>query len=329
VGEGRQTARSGSPYPDPEDVLRAILRMDSKGASLKSRHVRVVDPPLAGAAIRHFGCWGKALTAAGLDAEAVAHRRTWNEDRILQAIRRLDRQGIPLHDASARKADSGLMGAAYKGFGSWNNALRAAGYNPDEIRVRRHTWTREEILDLIRHRAAAGLPVASYTVRPLSAEVASRRLFGSWKAALRAAGIPNPSTEFPIWTKLTIVEGILTRQQAGKPLHCAAVIRETPTLYDAARRLFGSWGEALREAGIDPETVRARRRPYGRAEIVAHIRGHAKVSCRSCDYPGSLVKAARRLFGSWTAALSSATGRPAVGHHQSGVASARGENPTG
>jgi len=57
--------------------------MELEGASLKSRHVRVVDPSLMAAATRHFGCWGKAMTAAGIDFEAVTNRRAWTVGRVI------------------------------------------------------------------------------------------------------------------------------------------------------------------------------------------------------------------------------------------------------
>lgn len=306
MGSARREGRRPKPYPEAPDVIRAILKMELEGASLRSRHIRVDDPDLAAAAIRHFGCWGKALTAAGIDHEAVANRRTWTVERVVKTIHRLDRQGVALNYASVHKADGGLPQAARKLLGSWNDALRAAGYDPEQIRASRRPWTREEIIDLIRRRAAAGLPVASYNVAPLSAEIASRRLFGSWKAALRAAGVPNPSGEFPVWTKVTVIEGILLRQQAGEALHCFAAAHQVSRLYDAARRLFGSWCEALDEAGIDPDTVRRRRRPYSKADIIAHLQSQAGRSRRCGDHPKSIVKAARRLFGTWSAALSAA-----------------------
>lgn len=293
-------------YKKPEDVIQAILRMEIDGVSLKSRRVRVDDPELASAAIRHFGCWGKALTAAGIDHESVANRRTWTVERVVKTIHRLDRQGVTLNYASVHKIDGGLPQAARKLLGSWNDALHAAGYDPDQIRANRRPWTREEIIDLIQSRAAAGLPVASYKVTPLSAEIASRRIFGSWKAALRAAGVPNPSVEFPVWTKVTVIEGILLRQQAGEALHCFAAAHQVPRLYDAARRLFGSWREALEEAGIDPDTVRRRRRPYTKADIITHLKCHAGTGRRAGDHPESIVRAARRLFGSWREALRAA-----------------------
>jgi hypothetical protein len=306
VDSARRKDRRPKPYPEAQDAVRAILKMELEGVSLKSRHVRVDNPDLTAAAIRHFGCWGKALTAAGIDHEAVANRRMWTFERVIKAIHRLDRQGVALNYASVHKVDGGLPQAARKLLGSWNDALRAAGYDPEQIRASRRPWTHEEIIDLIRRRVAAGLPVASYNVAPLSAEIASRRIFGSWKAALRAAGVPNPSTEFPVWTKVSVIEGILIRQQVGEALHCFAAAHQVPRLYDAARRLFGSWREALDEAGIDPDMVRRRRRPYSKADIVAHLKRHAKTDRRAGDHPESIVKAARRLFGSWRAALSAA-----------------------
>lgn len=267
-------------YPKAQDVIRAILKMELEGVSLKSRRIRVDNPDLLAAANRHFGCWGKAITASGIDHEAVAHRRTWTIERVIKTIHGLDKRGISLNYASIRKVDDGLLQAARKILGSWNNALQTAGYDPDEIRINRRPWTRDEIIDLIRRRAAAGLPVASYNVAPLSAEIASRRLFGSWKAALKSAGVPNPSAEFPIWTKVTVIEGILLRQQAGEALHCFAAAHQVPRLYDAARRLFRSWREALREAGIDPETVRRRHRPYTKKDIITHLKQHAKGKSR-------------------------------------------------
>ena len=307
--KGHGNGQTQPDYQEPEGVIRAILQMEKSGASLKSRRVRESDKQLFDAANRHFGCWGKALRAVGIDSEAVANRRSWTVDRVLTAIRDLNRRGVPLNYASVHKADGGLPQAARKLLGSWNDALRAAGFDPEAARTRRRPWTREEVIDLIRARAAAGLPIASYTVVPASAEAASRQLFGSWKATLRVAGVPNPSVEYPVWTKVSVVEAILVRQQAGEPLYCLAAAQRTPRLYDAARRCFGSWHQALCAAGIDPESVRRKRRPWTSEEIIACLklqaRGGEDIS-RPSHHPESFVKAARRLFGNWDKALDAA-----------------------
>ncbi len=233
-------------------------------------------------------------------------RRTWTTERLLKAIRDLDHRGIALNYASVLKVDHGLPQAARKLLGSWNDALRAAGYDPDKIRLIRRPWTRAQIIELIQRRATAGLPIASYNVVPMSAEVASRRLFGSWKAALRAAGIPRPTKKWPIWTKVSVVEAILFRQQAGEPLYCYAVARQASRLYDAARWHFGKWDEALRAAGFDPATVRRRCPTWTPDAVIDELRrraGTGMLTAKPALDPVSLARASRRFFGSWRAAL--------------------------
>jgi hypothetical protein len=308
ANQPNETVAHFAPH-DAEDVIRCILRVELDGESLKSRDIRAREPVLFKVALRHFRTWSEALRAAGIDPEAVANRRKWTVDRILRTIHDLHRRGVALNYASAIAADYGAVQMAAKLLGSWDQALRTAGFDPGRIRRARRPWTREEIIDLIRVRAAAGLPITSYRVCPKSVEVASRRVFGSWKAALSAAGVANPSAEYPVWTKITVVEGILRRQQAGEPLNCYDAAHQASRLYDAARRHFGSWRHALREAGIDPEIVRCRRRPYTKYDIVAHLQKRSKHGddCRhQRNHPESIVKAARRLFGSWSAAIAAA-----------------------
>lgn len=298
--------------PEPRgsaDVIRGILRLELGGQSLKSRDVRVHSPVLFKVAHRHFRCWGDALRAAGIDAEAVAKRRKWTIDRILRTVRDLHRRGIPLNYASAVKADYGVVQMAAKLLGSWDNALRAAGFDPATIRLARQPWTRQEILDLIRHRAAAGLPIASYEVEPHSVEFASRRIFGSWRAALHEAGFGSAQRRWPVWTKVSIVEGILLRRQAGASLSCAAAAHEAPHLYDAARRQFDKWEHALEAAGIDPATVRRRCRPWTPDSVVAELRRRKRngtLTASPTMDPVSLKRACRKFFGGWLKAIEAA-----------------------
>ena len=308
VVNGKKTA-SCPEARDSADVIRCILRMELEGQSLKSRDVRIYSPVVFKVAHRHFRCWGEALRAAGIDAEAVANRRKWTVERILRTIHDLHRRGVALNYASAIQVDYGVVQMAAKLLGSWDAALRAAGYDPARIRLARVPWTREEILDLIRRRAAAGLPVTSYSVEPLSAEVASRRIFGSWRAALREAGFGSALRRWPVWTKVSVVEGILLRQQAGAPLYCAAAAHEAPHLYDAARRQFGKWEHALEAAGIDPATVRRRCRPWTPDSVLAELRrrrASGTLTVTPTMEPVSLKRACRKFFGGWLRAIEAA-----------------------
>ncbi len=296
-------------YRYGDDVVSHILQLEAQGQPLRGGHVDVCHAGLYGAAQRHFGSWRKALAAAGIDADTIYGRKRWTPDGVIEAIRQLDRQGVPLHYASAYRKGGGVNAAATKHFGSWDEALAAAGYDPQRVRRSRQRWTREGILDLIRSRVARGLPIKSYSVRPHSAKGAAKRIFGSWRAALEAAGVPNPYAGRRSWTKASVVEAILARQRSGQPLSYEEVARQAVPLISAGRAYFRGWNEALAAAGIDPETVRRQRRPYTPEEILDGLRQRDAAGQplnRPGRHPDGLVRAAKRLFGSWADALRAA-----------------------
>ncbi len=298
-----------SRYPRKEDVIRRILELELAGESLHSREVQKRQGGLDLAARRHFGSWRKALCAAGLDDGKVCRQRQWTDQRIVAAIQRLARQGVPLNSGSVRRVDGGLRCAALKHLGSWEAALRAAGIDPRTVRCRQPRWTAEEVLQAIRRQHQQNLsPQEAVAVRR-SVESAAQRLFGSWKAAVRAAGVPNPFAESPRWTKVSVVEAILRRRQQGRSLSPGVVYAQCPLLHGAARRAFGTWDAALEAAGIDPDSVRRYRRPHTPEDILAYLeqaRKDPEFNPRPGRHPGWIVQAASRLFGSWRKALGAA-----------------------
>jgi len=78
----------------------------------------------------------------------------------------------------------------YRLFGTWTSALEAAGIDQPPPAKRAAIYTRESIITLLRDHAAAGL--STETRHPLlhRYERTVRRLFGTWTAALEAAGLP-------------------------------------------------------------------------------------------------------------------------------------------
>ena len=301
------------------EVLRRILEREGAGVSLRCRAVRSSDRALANAAVRCFGSWGKALAAAGIDAEVVAHRRMWAEDRVIRRIRQLAHDGIPLNYASMQQKDFGVVQAAQKRFGRWDNALRSAGFDPMKIRLTRRPWTRVEIIHLIRSHADAKGTANPSDVLPLTARLACPRLFGSWKNAFRKAGAPCAARRWPMWSRSVVIEAIHARLKAGEPVHCSAVAREAAPLYDAARRYFGKWELALKTARIVPETVRRARRPWTPSSVVEEIRRRTASGMDMGQHPlqpVSLVRAVRRFFGSWQNALEAARPGLAAADHR-------------
>ncbi|RLT21068.1 MAG: hypothetical protein DWI28_00115 [Planctomycetota bacterium] len=133
---------------------------------------------------RYFGTWREAVKAAGLESRLPAPitTRTWSPDEVLKAIR-----SIAESDGNLSRAwrDTGLYSVAKKHFGTWRQAVRAAGCEPA-----RRRWSMELIIHEIQERYRKNLPLTSivFTQDPPLAGAATR-LFGNWKAAVAAAGI--------------------------------------------------------------------------------------------------------------------------------------------
>jgi hypothetical protein len=79
-----------------------------------------------------FGSWEAALTASGLDyAKIQKHRQRgyWTKSRILEAIRRLEQEGVRLSSKHMQQTAGALYSSSVLRFGSWSQAVEAAGIN--------------------------------------------------------------------------------------------------------------------------------------------------------------------------------------------------------
>ncbi len=75
---------------------------------------------------------------------------------------------------------------------------------------------------------------------------------GSREAAARSSSAPRRRGRPPLVTREQTLEQIRAASTEGRLFR---VHRERPALYARARRLWGSWAEALREAGVDHALV--------------------------------------------------------------------------
>ncbi len=123
-----------------ERIIARIGELHAQGHDLSWRAVSTrLDPALAAAALRphHFQSWREAISAAGLDIDSIARYRHWNEVRVCEEIRALHEAGEPLSSKILQENNQALFCAARRRFGSWDNALQAAGIDADTIRIRR------------------------------------------------------------------------------------------------------------------------------------------------------------------------------------------------
>lgn len=115
-------------------------------------------------------------------------------------------------------------------------------------------------------RVVRGEALGSTTVRPRTLKSAAVREFGSWSAALAAAGLEpahfvrkmaptHKKGKKGGWSKERVRKAILQRHALGLSLCGNSVLRDDRSLFSAGRTWFKNWSRALAYAGFDPAKV--------------------------------------------------------------------------
>ena len=89
---------------------------------------------------------------------------------------------------------------------------------------------------------------------------AAERLFGSWKAAIEAAGLDySKIRRYQKWSRDKVIRKIKEIYANGKPINSIAAQSNHKPLYMAAVKRFGNWESAVKAAGINYRKIRKRR----------------------------------------------------------------------
>jgi hypothetical protein len=94
---------------------------------------------------RMFGSWDRALHAAGLDPYQIARYRKWDASSIVAELKERYSDEEALNSGALQREDPGAHAAAVRHFGTYDNALKAAGFRPERLRQRRR-WTRDAVI---------------------------------------------------------------------------------------------------------------------------------------------------------------------------------------
>jgi len=187
------------------------------------------------------GDWDAALCVLGFTPERMRLRTYWEAERVVTRIRFLRQKDVPLYAAYVLKHYHALFSAALSIFGYWRNAPLAAGIEvPDGVHDSRRGILRA-LRDALEH---------SESDLPKKLKVQAAYYFGSLQKA--KAALKTDRRFRAGWSTTKIIAVIRERQRLGKPLGYAAARRNDPALVSAAEAYFGSWGNALYAARIDP-----------------------------------------------------------------------------
>lgn len=200
---------------------------------------------------RKFGSWNDAVQEAGL--EPIRERCVPKEELLNE----LDRVGEKLGHAptTAQMKQYGDYGVSTytNEFGTWNDAVREAGFDP----VREKDISEADLIDAI-HSLSDDLcrtpsafemdKVGEYSVG------AYERRFGSWNNALQEAGFD-----------LNNRSGIPDDELIAELRNLASRLDRTPRAIDmdsegqhgsaTYTKSFGSWAEALKKANLEHERI--------------------------------------------------------------------------
>jgi hypothetical protein len=153
-------------------------------------------------------------------------------------------RNLPLYAHYMLKNHTALFSSSRREFGSWDNALRAAGITKQFSKKlhKSRLGTLRSMRDVIETHPRAAIP----SVLKLQAVY----YFGSLRNAL--AALKTDERLLSGWSKQKIITTLLRMEQAKESLSSWKARCETPALASAARNYFGSWRNALQVAGIDP-----------------------------------------------------------------------------
>lgn len=286
-----------------QKVLQQIRQIAERKEPLNSK---AVERSLSAAGHRIFGSWDEALKKCDIDPLTVRRQQTWSSERVINEIRSRHEAGLPINNGAIQKAWGSLLFAAKLRFNSWDAALKAAGFDPASVRRQLPPWTRSRIIEYLRSLRDKRMPLLPRQVKPRSICFAANRLFGSWKSALRAAGLSVDHiyrNRIP-WTRARLIRAI--REGYGRNLYQQDWGVPMTSIRRTACKFFQTWPAAVKAAGFDPaKTIKrgyhAKWTPTSLCCVLSEILD-ARARGERVKIPKRVRRAVHRLVGTLDAA---------------------------
>ena len=194
----------------------------------------------------------------------IAHwERLWSKHYVIDWIIRLREEGHDLNFHSIQNAGQSLASTGWSLYGTWDNALRAAGFNPDEERaipVPQH-WDHEILTARLRDFAVAKRANRRLEM-PNNLRAAATRLFGTLDSAAKAAGLePDEISIQALFTsrkvdelvaQIRTLENLKGRERREK---LGEIYHDNSNNKRIIQHHFLSLKRLAEMSGIDPKTV--------------------------------------------------------------------------
>jgi hypothetical protein len=249
-----------------------------------------------------FGSWNEALRAAGYQP---VHQTNISRQELINELQRLAKKldSLPTQETMMSDEAKFSFRPYIDEFGSWNEALQAAGYQP----VHQTNISRQELINELQQFAKELGHTPSFTEMdekgPFSTGLYVRE-FGSWNEALQEGGFAlNGRHDIP----QRELEDELQRlaKELGHSPEKREMDEEGKFSSGLYQDTFGSWNDALRLVGLEP----LNQTDISESKLQSALKQFAEELGRTPSYTemdrdgpyagGTYV----RKFGSWNKAL--------------------------
>jgi hypothetical protein len=311
------------PLWSAEYILDRIAEMHRRGMPLNSGWIQEHEDALLAAAEMWVGPWDEALREAGVDPQEIRVRDPalhLTPQQIVERLRQRKKRGLSVNNAAVHADDLRLFAAIKRSFGDYDAGLRAAGFDPAEVRrvpPKYSNAAAQKLLEAIR--ATAALPDrdrrrAWRNLQKRYFRLVRSKRFGSWLKVFAEAGVErslfpispyDPRNRVPVRfpNRQSVIDEFKRRLRQRLPTHSNAAIASDPVFYKAVIKYFGKYSKLCVLLGQPPRQPRPLRYPDRRAVLDAFQRRIEKGlpinSTAVAKSDGSLASAVRKCFGGY------------------------------
>jgi len=161
-----------------------------EGREIREKEISGINGRLVWAANHYYCGWEAALAAVEIkDYGKIRRRCRWTPEIVRDRIREMYKAGERLDAAGIMENDRRLLYAGDRHFGTWRDAVIAAGIDYMEVCVNLK-WTEDDVIGEIQRTKADGGALVSTVVCRVNERLFSAGVsrFGSWEKVVRTAG---------------------------------------------------------------------------------------------------------------------------------------------
>lgn len=247
------TSRRGNQQYTNEEMLEMLRECKQRHGDCAPRTFNTdEDFCSVSAVMRRFGSWKEAKEQAGIDEDLSGksgRKQQFSDEQILSHLTELQhRHGKCTTELLRQEEDLIAPSVVIERFGSWKEAKRRAGLQPDEraSNSRPQEYSNEEYLELLRECEEKYGKVTQRVFdsdEDFPSSGAVRKRFGSWSEAKEQAGLDTG--RISKYTKDELLEMLRTCQERHGT--CTAHVFASDDDFcspETVQRAFGSWTDA-------------------------------------------------------------------------------------